>query len=208
MYPVLPDVCQKFSKFLRDQRTDGVEIRGATGRYTISVVSNLIYGIDANAFETELATVHKMGSTIFQLGPAFHIVTTLHQMLPFLKNWIRISMTDKKVEKYFTNLMDDVIRVRQETGIERDDYLAYLLELQRKKNLSYAEMAAHTMSFFTDGFETSSFIISMALFRLASNADIQQKLRREIGESIERHGTITFDSIGAMEYLEMVLNGK
>lgn len=70
------------------------------------------------------------------------------------------------------------------------------------------DMAAHTITFFLDGFETSTAVIAYALYHLACNVDVQKKLREEINECIRVNGKLSYDSILDMEYLDQVFNGK
>lgn len=65
------------------------------------------------------------------------------------------------------------------------------------------------MTFFIDGFETSSIALSYALYSLAANPDIQSTLRAEIDESLAKnHGEITYESVLEMSYLDKVYMGK
>lgn len=66
----------------------------------------------------------------------------------------------KRVESFFVKLTEDAINLRAEQKTERDDYLNYLLQLKKKKNLENIDVVAHTITFFLDGFETSSIVIA------------------------------------------------
>lgn len=62
--------------------------------------------------------------------------------------------------------------------------------------------------FFIAGFDTSSSAMTFALYELAQNPDIQDKLRKEIKEVLTRnHGEITYECIKEMTYLQQVLDG-
>jgi cytochrome P450 family 6 len=51
--------------------------------------------------------------------------------------------------------------------------------------------------------------MTFCLFELASNPDIQEKLRQEIYEVLKRHDNkLTYDSTMEMHYMEKVINGK
>lgn len=57
------------------------------------------------------------------------------------------------------------------------------------------------------GHETSSSAATFALYELALNQEIQDRLRNEISEVASRHdGEITYDGIMEMKYLDMVFN--
>lgn len=71
------------------------------------------------------------------------------------------------------------------------------------------EITAQVMVFFTGGFETSSTTMSFCLYELAMNPDIQDRLRHEIDEILERYeGTVTYEAIKEMTYLDKVVSGE
>lgn len=70
-------------------------------------------------------------------------------------------------------------------------------------------MVAHAMTFFLDGFETSSIAMSYALYALAANPDVQRKLKAEIDQTLSKsNGEITYECLQEMSYLENVLLGR
>lgn len=54
--------------------------------------------------------------------------------------------------------------MQKEQNIQRDDFINFLLESNKKKEISHVEMAADTVTVFLDGFETSSYSIDIVLF--------------------------------------------
>jgi len=73
---------------------------------------------------------------------------------------------------------------------------------------TYNLMAAQAFVFFTAGSETTSTTTSFALVELANNPDVQQRLREEIDEAIQKHGGLTYEAIVEMQYMDQVLSGK
>lgn len=62
-------------------------------------------------------------------------------------------------------------------------------------------------SFFA-GYETSSTAMTFALYELAINQEIQDKVREEILTVMRAHdGIITYEGLSEMHYLHMVFNG-
>lgn len=74
--------------------------------------------------------------------------------------------------------------------------------------LTDSMIASQAFVFFVAGFETSSSTISHALYELAQNHEIQDKLREEIREVYEKYGELTYDVIKNMKYLDKILKGK
>ena len=72
-----------------------------------------------------------------------------------------------------------------------------------------ALLTAQVFVFFLAGFETSSSTISNALYELAFNQSVQNKLRNEINEELQKtEGKLTYESIKNMKYMQKVFSGK
>lgn len=90
--------------------------------------------------------------------------------------------------------------------MQRNDFVQLLLKVRDTVSLTVDEMAAEAFIFFTGGFETSSTTLTFALYELALNSDIQQKLRRDIEDSLEGNaGKLNYDMIFQLKYLDCVV---
>ncbi|XP_034178697.2 cytochrome P450 6a2-like isoform X2 [Osmia lignaria lignaria] len=73
------------------------------------------------------------------------------------------------------------------------------------KELTDTLLAAQAFVFFAAGFETSSTTIGHALYEMALNHNIQDKLRQEINEFYAKNkGNWTYDDVKGMSYLDKV----
>lgn len=69
-------------------------------------------------------------------------------------------------------------------------------------------IAAQAFVFYVAGFETSSTATSQALYELALNQEVQNKLREEIEEEYTKHGSdLIYENIKKMTYLDKVFKG-
>ncbi|XP_029165362.1 probable cytochrome P450 6a13 [Nylanderia fulva] len=62
--------------------------------------------------------------------------------------------------------------------------------------------------FFLAGFETSSTTMSFAMYELAANPKIQEKLYDEIQITYKKHGCFSYDTTSEMNYLNYIVRGK
>lgn len=63
------------------------------------------------------------------------------------------------------------------------------------------------MVFFAAGFETSSTTMSNAIYEMAQNQAIQDKVREEIREVLSGSDTILYDDLKKMKYLDQIVRG-
>lgn len=67
------------------------------------------------------------------------------------------------------------------------------------------ELTGRAVTLYFEGTETSSTAFSFALYELANNPDIQDRLYAEICETLENNdGELTFETFNEMKYLENV----
>lgn len=108
---------------------------------------------------------------------------------------------------------------RHDNNERRNDFLQAILDVQSKKqgviggsNLTYNEnmVAGHSMTFLTEGYETSSILMSYCLYQLANNPSVQKKVQDEIDEVLKDtdHGKVTDECLQNLNYLENVLYGR
>lgn len=177
-------------------------------KYTIDIVCNCVYSIDSRVFAAESSQIYEMAQELFK--PTIKLITYYNALgiFPIIKKFYRMQYLSNNVKTFFSKFTSDIINTRKESmGSKKNDFLSYLFELKQKKDIRDEDIAAHTIAFLLDGFETSSAVIAHALYLLAVHSDAQTELRNEISDVISSHGEITFDNIKEMEYLDQVVTG-
>lgn len=69
-------------------------------------------------------------------------------------------------------------------------------------------MIAQAIQFFSAGFDTIASTIAYTIYEVGLNLDIQEKLRREIKNTITKYKDLTYEAINDMRYLDMCIMGK
>jgi len=71
------------------------------------------------------------------------------------------------------------------------------------------DFVGQAYQFLIAGFETSGSTISYVLYEMAMHPEIQNRLRAEIMQVLNKHnGQLTYDGIQNLAYLDMVVSGE
>lgn len=105
-------------------------------RFTISVVSNSIYNVDPKSFEGQKSEILEKSQVFASPSKRFMINAMITTIYPFLSKYLKLSFSQPGAEKFYIDLMNEAIKYREESKIQRVDYLDHLLNLKNKKELS------------------------------------------------------------------------
>ncbi|XP_053698353.1 probable cytochrome P450 28a5 [Sabethes cyaneus] len=196
----------RMTEYIKKHAGSALDAKELAAKFTTDVVSSCIFAADAQSFSSEKPEIREMGRRIMEHSFFSFVLLLFVGIFPKIANMLNIGIVSKSVEKFFTNLMSKAVQHRARSDVKPADYLDYLINLKNRKGLSEVDMAAHGVTFFIDGLETSSAAICFALYELAKDANIQQRLREELLQVTNAEGTISYDSLLALPYLDQVLN--
>ncbi|KAF7395383.1 hypothetical protein HZH68_009433 [Vespula germanica] len=192
-------------------KDEPIECRELTAKFTTDVIGSCAFGLEMNSIGDEDSEFRKMGRSIFAVNFLNVLRNRLRNAAPKVYKFIGYILRRDKVTKFFQELVVNTINYRKEHGIVRNDFINLLMKLKddpEKLNgieLTDDLLAAQVFVFFLAGFETSSTTMSNALYELALNPAVQDKLRQEIHEEYKTHGeTLKYENIKEMTYLDQV----
>ncbi|XP_055635074.1 probable cytochrome P450 28d1 [Toxorhynchites rutilus septentrionalis] len=206
---LMEDVCARMTNYITQkiaQNECTFDTKELMTKYTTDVVSNCIFAIDAQSFTKEKPEIREMGRRIMDFNVTAQIVFTLVTFIPSIRNFYKFTFVPRDVQEFFIHIMREAIQHRKKNNIVRNDFLDHLLSLEEKKQISEIDIAGHGVSFFADGFETSSWMMTYCLYDLASNPAVQRQVREEIRSVQASKKTLDYDTVGEMTYLEQVCN--
>lgn len=224
MYHTISDKGDNFVNAIEKASKNGsVDTKSIASRYTVDVISSCAFGIEANTLANENPEmVNILKEVIGDEGASslnqirFLFIT----VFPSLSKLLKLRLFSRKVTEFFENIVGESMKYREDNDVTRSDFLNMLIQLKNKgsidgetstsmRKLTLNQCVAQAFVFFFGGADTSSTTISYALLELASNPEIQDKLRREILEKTEStNGEITYDNLHEISYLTQVINGK
>ncbi|NP_001035324.1 cytochrome P450 6AS5 [Apis mellifera] len=193
------------------EKNEPIECRELTARFTTDVIGSCAFGIDMSSMTNENSEFRRMGREVFAVNFMNVMRMKLKQFMPRLYDLLGYVMPDRTFAPFFTRVVTDTIKYRNDNNIVRPDFINMLMELQKNpqklENIKLTDslIAAQAFVFFLAGFETSSTTMSNALYELALNQDVQKKLREEINTFCPKNNKeLKYDDIKEMEYLDKV----
>ncbi|XP_033326768.2 putative cytochrome P450 6a14 [Megalopta genalis] len=213
MFFMIVDCANNLEKHLEKVavKCDPIDCRDLAARYTMNVIGSCAFGIDMNCMSNEESTFRKVGKEFFANSYMRLIRGRLREITPQLYTLLGRILPHPYGTDFFIDSVLNMIEYRKKNNIVRNDFINTLMDIRDHPEklgdieLTDSLLAAQAFVFFIAGFETSSSTISNALYELALNQDIQDKLRSEIKEHHEiNNGEWHYENIKAMPILDGV----
>ncbi|XP_045469353.1 probable cytochrome P450 6a14 isoform X2 [Harmonia axyridis] len=227
MFETLLACTNSLDKIMDELLSSDIDIKDVLGRFTTDVIGTCAFGIECNSLENPDNEFRLKGKAIFERPKDFWMIMyeRFFIYLPNLMQFLNLKYIDKEVTNFFVGITKKTIEYREKNGVRRKDIMDLLIQLknnvkladndqtpvdkdlpEEESGISVDEIAGQAFLFFEAGFETSSTAMTFCLYELASNKDVQDKLRQEINEVLAKYDNkITYDAIMDMPYLEMVI---
>lgn len=213
MFPLILECSKHLEQYLDKLVVKGepIECRELTAKYTTDVIGSCAFGIEMNALSDEESEFRRLGRQVFAVSFKQILKLRLTQIIPRFYNLLGSILPPSEITTFLTKTIVDTMKYRDENNIMRPDFVNMLMELKKHPNklenikLTDTLLTAQAFVFFVAGFETSSSAMSNALYELALNPEIQDKLRQEIKEHFEKNNDeLKYDQVKDLTYLDLV----
>jgi cytochrome P450 family 6 len=212
LFIIVNDVTCKMTDFIAKKIAQNggsayeCELKKQFSRYTGEVVANSAFAVNGQSFDdnpSKFAFINVINS-LFEVSFINGIKQTLMFYIPEVANFFKMSFLQKSTDTYFRENLKAIIKKRKQENSAPNDFLQFCMESNPEDDLD--GIISDVIVFYLDVYETSSIVISILFYHLSQNIGIQQKLRNHINSTLEEtDGTITFDSLKNMDYLECVI---
>ncbi|XP_017069398.1 probable cytochrome P450 6a23 [Drosophila eugracilis] len=217
MFPIVVKIAEDLEKTFSGKITSGqgqvLEVVDLVARYTSDVIGNCAFGLNCNSLHNPKADFVTIGKRAIVERRYGGLLDFFIFGFPKLSRRLHLKITVKDVEDFYTQIVRETVEYRLKTKEKRNDFMDSLIEMYQKEQagntedgLSFNEILAQAFIFFLAGFETSSTTMGFALYELAQNQDVQDKLRDEVNHVLAKHNNeFTYEAIKEMKYLEQVV---
>lgn len=139
-------------------------------------MSDVIFGINANALtEEHESMVMKMGNQFITQFQKVGNFFAYNNILPMLKRVYKYRMLEENTSKFFQGLVKSSLAAREQ-GTTRNDFFQYLVKLKETKGINIHTMTGHAMTFYLNGYDTSSIAMASALQEVKREFDQDQDI--------------------------------
>lgn len=211
MFHLISECAVNFTEYLRtDVPSKGrvTEMREVLMRYANDVIATCAFGIQVDSMRHPTNEFYVKGKKLINFNKLALVKILLSQHLPMLSRFLNLKIIDARSTEFFTNLVAETIRTRDENGITRPDMLQLMMDdRDNGKRLTIVEMTSQAFLFFLAGFESVSTVMSFAAYEIGVNPDVQEKLQNEIDCVLEEtNGQPSYEAINGMKYLGAIVN--
>ncbi|XP_011862711.1 PREDICTED: probable cytochrome P450 6a13 isoform X1 [Vollenhovia emeryi] len=194
-------------------KNEPVECRELTAKYMTDVIGSCAFGIEMKALSSEDSEFRRMGRN--EMTPTWTNIlrTRARQIFPWLYDMLAYAhiIPLKESTKFLTRIVVETMDYREKNNITRNDFIDILREMKKHpEKLGDIEvtdtlLASQAFLFFLGGYETSALTMSNAMYELALNQKIQDKLREEVDELYAKCGQgLTYNNVNKMDYLDKI----
>lgn len=229
MFPLNIACCDSLIDVLKTPAETGepIDMYEIIARFTTDNIVSCAFGLESNSFTNPNPEFRKCGMTFAQKTVKQSLSMALALCCPQILSFFRQSYIDPSITKFFMRVLKETVDFRERTKFQRNDMLDLLIKLKNNESIdddsddatratktedvaiSFNDLASQAFIFFLGGFETSATTITFALYELALNQQIQQKLRTQVIDVTNKYnGQLTYEALNEMEYLDRVVNGK
>ena len=221
MFGTVVDISIKMIEHINEEvKKSELEMKDLLAQFTTDVIGNVAFGLEMNSMKDPNSMFRKMGRKVFETPPLRTMKVLFMTTFKKFSVKLGLKLTQNDVSEFFLKSIRETVDYREANDIQRNDFMNLLLQIKNKGKinddtgasigtLSFNELAAQCFLFFLAGFETSSTTMTFALYELALNPDIQEKLRQEIKTVLKKHDDkLTYEAMLDIKYLQMVIDGN
>jgi len=211
MFKLMSDCGVNFATYLAQlpAKSKSMEMKDVFSRYTNDVIATCAFGVTIDSMRDPKNEFYVYGKEMTAANSVILLKAYTFRLLPWLARMLRLKLFPERISIFFRNLIEKIIRMREENGIIRPDIMQLMMESRSKNGqtiLTIDDIVSQAFLFFFGGFENPSSMMCFTAYEIATHPDIHETLQNEIDRVLEAtDGQISYEAIENMEYLNAVL---
>ncbi|KAK5638185.1 hypothetical protein RI129_012480 [Pyrocoelia pectoralis] len=205
MFEMVVSAAEGFVEHVRNVSLleDVTECRELSIKYSIDAIASYAFGIQANSFQN--SEFYKLSRNLQNSS----ISRVIHSVCYFFAHRFvkpfRMTFLEPSSVKFLTEIFQNNVKMRRKMETKRVDLVHSLITMDGKVDNYdiYTHGLAISLEYMTAGFISSATTLSFTLYDLCVNPVIQARLRNEIRTVLTNHGTLSYQAVRNMDYLDM-----
>nr|QLI62173.1 cytochrome P450 24 [Streltzoviella insularis] len=201
MFPLIAECAHTLNSTLLEEPLDEVDVPKLMSRFTTDVIGSCAFGVDPGSLKNPDSPFLRMSQKMFRINRSTLLKRYCRTFFPRLFKFLNLRTYSPDVEAFFSTIIKQVLAERRATGIQRHDFLQLMLNVQKSENefsMTDELIISNSFIFMLAGLETSSTTLSFCLYELAKDKELQDNIRKEVMECIERYGGLNYEAVSAM----------
>nr|AZR39432.1 cytochrome P450 [Agasicles hygrophila] len=182
-------------------------------KFTTDVIVSCAFGLEGNSFKSDNHIFRDIGKQQTEENSFWwRIKVTIMNYHPDLAIKLGLEHIKKEVKQFFTDTVAKTVNYRKTNNVTRPDFLQLCINMMDNTKdsddpFTFQTLVSEVHLFFVAGYDTSSAAITFALYLLAQNPDVQERLRAEIQAAMRNNDNkISYESLQEMKYLQQVID--
>jgi cytochrome P450 family 6 len=166
MFPIMRNCGNDFQSYVTKHLDDEKSVFNFIdlfAKYTTHNIVTIIFSIESDCFDDPNNVFRKMSAKFSESSKRRHIMDIISFLMPNVHEALSIfhvKMVEPKVNEFVLNFVEKVVKHREETNCERNDFMQLLMQLKSKgfsktsddqKTITIDELAAQVLVFFVGG---------------------------------------------------------
>ncbi|ODM88266.1 Cytochrome P450 6a2 [Orchesella cincta] len=180
----------------------------SVNQYTLDVIASAVFGFQAGTIKDPKSQFAKMASRVSDLTRWQLIKFVITIQFPKIVSMLKMKIIDGEALAFFERILDQGLKARMSgSTTKRNDFLQLLVEA--KKGELKAEGKDELNSFEKEaqiqGAETGEKKQWLTKQIMNMHQDVQDKLRNEVSKIVKEDGSLDYDELNTLVYLDMVI---
>lgn len=210
-YIIFTQLADSFLKVMENTSNNGeVDVNKIAINHSVDMLVNAALGLESNAHEDPTNKIYEAFKKVGGPPKLLDVIKVAlrNKGLKSPVDLFELVFRDREIEEFFIKITKEIIKLRDDGKVVRDDFTNTLLKLRKHLGLTLDDISGQIYFLYVAGHATTATAITFALHSLAHHNNVQKKLRKEIFQKL---GTdiknFSYEALTALPYLDAVIKG-